>query len=38
VLGYRYHPFRHSQVLDEMPLFLAVIRTILARERPLVAG
>ncbi|MFC5929486.1 DUF559 domain-containing protein [Cryobacterium melibiosiphilum] len=38
LLGYRYHRFRSRQVLEEMPLCLAVIRTILASGRPLVAA
>ncbi|WP_166791657.1 endonuclease domain-containing protein [Cryobacterium frigoriphilum] len=38
LLGYRYHRFRSRQVLDEMPLCLAVIRTILASGRPATAG
>lgn len=38
LLGYRYHRFRHSQVLNEMPMCLAVIRTILASGRPVVAA
>ncbi|WP_345068448.1 endonuclease domain-containing protein [Leifsonia kafniensis] len=35
LLGYRYHRFRHSQVLHRMPLCLDVVRTILASGRPL---
>lgn len=38
LLGYRYHRFRSRQVLEEMPLCIAVIRTILASGRPVVAG
>lgn len=34
LLGYRWHRFRASQVLGEMPTCLAVIRTILASGRP----
>ena len=38
LLGYRYHRFRSRQVLDAMPLCLAVIRTILASGRPAAGG
>ena len=34
LLGLRYHQFRARQVLEDMPLCLAVIRTILASGRP----
>jgi very-short-patch-repair endonuclease len=37
LLGYRWHRFRHSQVLGNMPLCLEVIRTILASGRPVAA-
>ena len=32
--GYRWHRFRYNQVLEQMPLCLEVIRTILASGRP----
>jgi very-short-patch-repair endonuclease len=32
--GYRWHRFRPAQVLDDMPMCLEVIRTILAEGRP----
>lgn len=34
LLGYRYHRFRHGQVLTQMPLCLEVVRAILAEGRP----
>lgn len=34
LLGYRYHRFRHGQVLTQMSLCLEVVRTILAGGRP----
>ena len=34
LLGLRYHRFRARQVLEDMPLCLEVIRTILASGRP----
>jgi len=37
LLGYRWHRFRHAQVLHNMPLCLEVIRTILASGRPTLA-
>jgi very-short-patch-repair endonuclease len=34
LLGYRWHRFRYAQVLEDMPLCLAVIRSILSGGRP----
>lgn len=34
LLGYGWHRFRYDQVLNQMPLCLEVIRTILASGRP----
>jgi very-short-patch-repair endonuclease len=34
LIGYRYQRFRHGQVMRDLPLCMAVIRTILAGGRP----
>jgi len=34
--GYRYHRFRHKQVMTDLPMCIEVIRTILAGGRPAV--
>lgn len=36
--GYRWHRFRYGQVLEQMPLCIQVIRTILASGRPVPAA
>jgi very-short-patch-repair endonuclease len=38
LIGYRYQRFRHGQVMRDLPICMAVIRTILAGGRPAAQG